>query len=489
MSAAESVHAGSTPVPPGPDEDKRTSAFPGALRHVPRVPVFFLGVGVYRAWIELTYVRPLVSFPTWEIAGHDAFDIAMVAVLLLCAMLSRRIVPISSRRWAVVGAGALLVGSTILNFWSTADSGITAWAAYPAAIAGGIGTAVIILLWSEFYSCLTPIRVALYYSLSLLFGALLVFVIKGFVFSYYAGVTLLLPVVSLVFVVLSFKAIPARDQPRRVWGKFSFPWKPVALMAVYGFAYGMRETALYIESGPHSSWGVVFVAAVVAVGVVSRHERFDFTIIYRAGMPLMVGGLLVVPIIPYIGTQVSNFCVSASYAAFTILIMLILANISYRYGVGAVWLFGIERGLRALVMWLGRVAAMLLDGSGLSEGVQSTVVSIIVVLLVIVATMILLSEKELTSRWGVTFIGNGESSKELLEKNRLIDLCSEMVTTYQLSPREAEVLQLLAQRKSIADVERELFIARGTAKAHICHIYTKMGIHTRGELFALLKLE
>ena len=35
-------------------------------------------------------------------------------------------------------------------------------------------------------------------------------------------------------------------------------------------------------------------------------------------------------------------------------------------------------------------------------------------------------------------------------------------------------------------IERDLFIANGTAKAHVRHIYQKLDIHSREELFALL---
>ena len=35
-------------------------------------------------------------------------------------------------------------------------------------------------------------------------------------------------------------------------------------------------------------------------------------------------------------------------------------------------------------------------------------------------------------------------------------------------------------------IERDLFIANGTAKAHVRHIYQKLDIHSRDELFALL---
>ena len=35
-------------------------------------------------------------------------------------------------------------------------------------------------------------------------------------------------------------------------------------------------------------------------------------------------------------------------------------------------------------------------------------------------------------------------------------------------------------------IERELDIANGTAKAHVRHIYQKLNIHSREELFNLL---
>ena len=45
---------------------------------------------------------------------------------------------------------------------------------------------------------------------------------------------------------------------------------------------------------------------------------------------------------------------------------------------------------------------------------------------------------------------------------------------------------MLAQYKTVGIIERELFIANGTAKAHVRHIYQKLDIHTRQELFDML---
>ena len=74
-------------------------------------------------------------------------------------------------------------------------------------------------------------------------------------------------------------------------------------------------------------------------------------------------------------------------------------------------------------------------------------------------------------------------------KQELADRCAEIARRYKLSAREEEVLLLLAQHKTVGIIERELVIANGTAKAHVRHIYQKLDIHTRQELFDLLDME
>ena len=49
----------------------------------------------------------------------------------------------------------------------------------------------------------------------------------------------------------------------------------------------------------------------------------------------------------------------------------------------------------------------------------------------------------------------------------------------QLTPRELEILQLLAQGCSIADVSRQLYISPSTAKTHMSKLYDKLGAGNR----------
>lgn len=456
-------------------QSARTMAF------LPSVPVFFLGIGIYRAWIELVYVYPPVEFP----AEHTSLEIsnfAMIGALLLCAVLARRIAPLYGKRWVYVGTGLLMTAGTAASFWSLFHPSMSSVIVVAGAVASGVGLALTILLWSELFSSLNPARVVFYYSLSLLFGALIVLVMRGFLLNHFMVFTLLLPALSLLCVAMSFRAIPEGERPRKEWVSFSFPWKPVALMAVYALAYGIRTDIISVSEGPHSSWGVVFAATLVVISVALRGERFDLAILYRVGLPLMVGGLLLVPLVAPSDSFISNFCVEASYTSFTILIMIILSNISHRFGVSAVWLFGIERGLRLLIAKFGAFIAGVLAENGNPGVTLSAAMTAI-----LICTLIFLPEKNLLSDWGMTQLGGDGVNDETRERERLRGVCAQLAAEYGLSRREAEVLELLVRKRSIVDIEQELLITTGTVKSHIGHIHSKMGIHSRKELFRLLE--
>lgn len=461
--------------------------FPG----LPSIPLFFLGLGAYRAWIEIVFVGSFVDFPAAGFAGHDVFDLVMVAVLFACAALAKRTGPLYGRKSVYIGSGGALVASTICMFASIVFPTYASHLALPAVVFGGLGIALVILLWSELYGCLNPFRVALYYSASIMVAAFLIYLCRGLLLPWLAPIVIALPLVSLSGVAAGFRSLSDGELPSMHPTKFSFPWKIVLLMAVYAFAYGLKESSMYQSTfGPHSAFGTLAVAAVVFMGVIARGGKFDFGIIYRIALPLMVAAFLILPNVGLLTKAMSDFCTSASYTAFSILVMLIMSNMCYRYGMSAVWLFGIERGVRALFTAFGRQAQTLLESPDAGFAGSEAVVSGIIIIMVVAATMILFSEKELSSRWGVAFLGGGDAAADsvIVKKQELAHRCQELANRYKLSPREEEVLLLLAQHKTIGFIERELFIANGTAKTHIRHIYRKLDIHSRDELMDLLGL-
>jgi ATP/maltotriose-dependent transcriptional regulator MalT len=55
----------------------------------------------------------------------------------------------------------------------------------------------------------------------------------------------------------------------------------------------------------------------------------------------------------------------------------------------------------------------------------------------------------------------------------------------QLSPREREVWELIAQGRSNREIAKALFITESTTKVHVRHIYEKLGVHTRAQAVRL----
>ena len=53
-----------------------------------------------------------------------------------------------------------------------------------------------------------------------------------------------------------------------------------------------------------------------------------------------------------------------------------------------------------------------------------------------------------------------------------------------LTPAELDVVRLVGQGLRNEAIARQLFIAPGTVKVHLSHIFTKLGVTTRAELAA-----
>lgn len=66
---------------------------------------------------------------------------------------------------------------------------------------------------------------------------------------------------------------------------------------------------------------------------------------------------------------------------------------------------------------------------------------------------------------------------------------SDLSRDHNLSPREEEVLQLLARKETTTQIGENLFVAPGTVKAHTSRIYRKLGVRSREELYELLTIE
>ena len=65
--------------------------------------------------------------------------------------------------------------------------------------------------------------------------------------------------------------------------------------------------------------------------------------------------------------------------------------------------------------------------------------------------------------------------------------CAEVAEQYGLTPRETEVLGMLARGRDATYIQETLVISRNTVKVHIRHVYAKLDIHSQQDLIAIVQ--
>ena len=448
---------------------------------------YLFALGCARAWVTLAVAAPALALPA-PFDLHDVFDYAMALASIAVAIWGRRLVPLNATGAVrAVAAGAMAAASLALIAAGEAafPGGAAAVLAVVGAALGGIGFGLFLVLWAEILSCISLIRIFLYTTASQLAAVVFVFFCGGLDGLRVACAMVALPVAAVLCLRAAFQALPAADRPSPVMPRLTYPWKIFVLLALYSFAYGLRQHQLAAGAGMHSSASTALIMAVLFASAYFFSARFNVGALYRSPLVLIVCGFLLVPVEGFLGTAASSYLISMSYSLVGIIVALLLYDISKRLGVTVVVFAAIKGAEQVFVIW-GKDVAETMGALGLAAGAQDTVIAVAVVAMMLAATLILLSERELASKWGVRILDIGGLVEKTPEEERREAHVAELAESFRLTPRETEILHLIAQGKNGPAIRGELFIAEGTFKAHTSHIYEKCGVPNRRALVALL---
>lgn len=459
-------------------------------KKLPAAPFCFLGFAFARAWAEVPYLSPQASFPFQTGSLSLWFDGATAVALAAFALGANRIAPLSSRRHVLLVTVLLHLASNCLSLCTHLLPSTAPFLSLPAVFTGGVGVAFALMLWAEFFSCFNALKIALYYSMSLILSFFCVLLMRGLAFEWLWTCNALLPAASMLCLWRSFASLPEEDRPPVPSRRFSFPFKPALVVALYAFALGMTLPLTIETIGVDSNPGVVAAALVVYGLVMTKGDDLDLSLLWKLALPatllalVPLGGLL-----PF-GDVLPGMLASGGYTLFVTLIMCILGNLSYRYGICALWLFAIERFVRLLFGLAGTMTSQLLWQAPLDPTISQVVSSAIVVILIGLTTLFFFSEKQIDSPWGVVL--KNPLSKDIdliLSKTHLGIRCHEVAQECGLTPREEQILLCLLQKKKPSRIAEELCIEVSTIRVHVKHIYRKTDVHSRNELLSLVGLQ
>lgn len=131
----------------------------------------------------------------------------------------------------------------------------------------------------------------------------------------------------------------------------------------------------------HSSISTAMAMMAFAGFVYFLSDRISLNALVKSALPLTLCGFLLIPSEGFLGTVVSSYMISAGYSFMTLLIALMLYDISKRFGIMVLLLFCLKNAMQIFVVW-GKDFAGMIERSGLTPGTQEAVLIIIVVALI-----------------------------------------------------------------------------------------------------------
>lgn len=350
--------------------------------------------------------------------------------------------------------------------------------------------AVLYLGWMELYAQMDLRHGLLYLCLVHLASALTSFAL------FLAGYSLALLALVALMPLLSAAMLRRADRetaeaPYRHGESVAADWsispRPLILLGAFTLTNAFLRSFLGAEDKAFVLLGVCAAALGVLAVILWRFDAFEPKSLYQLSVPVLVAGCLCVLVGLPGGNVAGAFCSNAAFTLFSIFIIAVFCAISYRYGVNALWLFGITQASLTFGSFLGS-ALPLGERLWVIPGAEAAAPIAVLVVLLVALSMLLVSDRDFETTWGVTPRTEASQPPTPLDgEESTARRCAKAAKRYGLTRREEEILVLMMRGHTLARIGGELFVAESTMKTHTRHIYRKTGVANRQELQALVE--
>lgn len=457
-----------------------------------------VGLGIHWAWVYLaTIVTPQIFFPTAQDVTvlNSSFYATSVITLALtlgfAALLSDRLSVLAERQTTPFLVSVFSVLGTVLLLFANGSLGVVACIA--AGILTGIGSGCLLLLWGIAFGKLNVPSIVLNASLAVIVAFVMYVLVAGLLPRHVALIiTILAPMIEAVVLFLQQKqlrqsASMAKTRLRVKKGIFALKIGFPSL--VFGISLGvlreMSVTSTFSTVGTPQQLilliGALFAAALVCCSTLF-FKRYEQGFLFRPFVPCIAVVLVLLSSMGEVNEIVLALMVLVGYICFEIIMWTAFAEITSRYGLSALLVFGFGRAALAIGTFIGVIGSKTVAVTSILPMSEVSEPSILMFTL-LVAYCLLPREKSI-----LKMILRNEKDIALCDDSvNLNTKCEIIAKRYLLSSREAEVFYLLAKGRNTAHISEAFIISSNTAKTHIKRIYQKTDVHTQQELIDMVE--
>lgn len=276
-------------------------------------------------------------------------------------------------------------------------------------------------------------------------------------------------------------------------------WRPALGLALFCFMAGLmtkvsgQQNISFSETQAISIVASAACVAILALPVFLVREPSAVDRMYGLALPLSATGFLLLPVFGSAAPGIVNAFAQCGSMMASVVVWCMVARRSHSDLGKAVVLYACVFGLAAFAELCGFAAG----GSGLSffsqEGTPSTAVALASLYLLSCCSLFVFRAQGGVSHSHSPVQGDdGDSSgkkagsqRSSLPSDRSA-ACEKLSSRGRLTPKEAEVLVLLSEGRTVRSISERLVVSENTTKSHIKSIYQKLDVHSRSEILELI---
>ncbi len=457
-------------------------------------PLRFLGLGLFIAWlccthIDAIYLGDASFYCSFVDTGMRFGDIGC---FLIMAIAARRIGTLSRHRGVCALLLTITMVGTAFNGLVMPELGLPVGVVIIIPVLTALGGAVLFCLWAEIFCQMGTTSMVVYGGGSCVAAFAAYALVSMMAQPYAVLATALLPMLSFLCAQKSFNLVP-KEKTRTATINYPIPWKIILIMGIAGAMSGFTGTILgdFTSLGAeHRIWATMLVGILLQYIVLKSPRMFDMRLMTRVCLAAAIIALFLLPLSNIGLATVVSFMMKFAYVWFTVFVIAMLANLAYRFDLPSLRLFASARACSEGGILLGVLMRDAVKNSSIVLDVTTLSIAAAVGLLVVgICVLIWRSEGAVNADWGAVGISLESGEHVVGPREQLILRCEQLAQEYGLTERETEMLQLIGKGKTRSQIEQELFLSQNTVKTHIRHLYAKLDVHSKEEVYELIGIE
>lgn len=514
LSTASHPDSGSPVAEPGREGD------PPAWTRYTNIPFRLLGYGILMGWHFL-----LIYFSTMpEAAEPDAhvlllrqltLNVALAITFFGLSLIGRKtdvLKPLLSPL-AISGVAATGVIATIGIIY-TQFFGVSVATAVFVAIAGA-SEALLLFAWLHFYSETETNYATKYISVSLVIGALAAFFIRHLTVEIAFICFVTLPALSAAMLAISIRQTPVRSADRggRGLSDHKGAMRPLAActanLAVFSAAFGFLQGSILPNGNPvlaaftpNAAIGAAIAGTITMLAYSKLTGRQAPELLRRISIAVFIVGIMGA-MYPWPATkEIAGMSIMAGFMIVDITSLVYVVMVIRAYDIASAFAIGFNRAVEYATFGVSIAAGALLASAAGTDPLYPLYVSNLVTIIALIYAMtcmerspldwiaLLFPEKTLAEEGAEATPAQETPASRMPPDAKSGQLtlgyfrmkCQAVCEQSNLSPRESEVLVLMAKGRNAEYIQNALMVSNYTARTHIANIYRKCGVHSLQEL-------